>query len=204
MYSGTLPKSGSLPSDCLENTRWSLYRVSHSTKRDRRTVHRQRFLCGVLFIGHSTKDFVECHSVLGKEKPPSRWLVTETTSLSSAAVRRVFGIRQIFFCWVSFCAESSALSKHGHYRKQDFVECPTESTRQSAEHSAKSRISIMVLSIYVMQAHERDISILLGYAFTGDKGIIWDFLHPLTLHLIFMMVISIILFLSYRCHLSFT
>jgi hypothetical protein len=30
--------------------------------------HRQSLLCRVLFLGHSTKRFVECQGALGKEK----------------------------------------------------------------------------------------------------------------------------------------
>jgi hypothetical protein len=41
---------------------------------------------------------------------------------------------------VYFCAESPALGKHVRYREQDFTECPTKNTRQSAEHSAKPHI----------------------------------------------------------------
>jgi hypothetical protein len=110
-----------------------LYRVWHSTKKARWTIHRQRLLCRVLFVmrtidkdslfvechyqhgKHSAKslssvtlgkessanctsataslpstfyrvldkDYAECRSVLGKEKPPLRRLVTETTPLPS-------------------------------------------------------------------------------------------------------------------------
>jgi hypothetical protein len=44
------------------------------------------------------------------------------------------------FFAVYLCAESLALGKHGHYREQDFAECPTKNTRQSAKHSAKIQI----------------------------------------------------------------
>jgi hypothetical protein len=44
---------------------------------------------------------------------------------------------------VSSCAESPALGKCGRYREQDFAECPTKNTRQSAEHSAKSQIPVV-------------------------------------------------------------
>ena len=47
------------------------------------------------------------------------------------------------FCRVYFCAESPALGKRGHYREQDFAECLTKSTRQSVEHSTKSRILVV-------------------------------------------------------------
>jgi hypothetical protein len=70
----------------LENTRRRLCRVLHSAKKARRTVHRQRLLCRVLFIGHSAKMFVKCRKVLGKEKLLSRWLVTATEPLPN--VRR--------------------------------------------------------------------------------------------------------------------
>jgi hypothetical protein len=39
----------------LENTRHRLCRVLHSAKRARKTVHRQRLLCRVLFLGHSAQ-----------------------------------------------------------------------------------------------------------------------------------------------------
>jgi hypothetical protein len=39
----------------MKNTRQSLCRVSHSAKRVRRIVHRQRLLCRVLFLGHLAK-----------------------------------------------------------------------------------------------------------------------------------------------------
>jgi hypothetical protein len=58
--------------------------VSHSVKKARHTVHRQSLLCRVLFLGHSTKRFVECQGALGKEKQPLRRWVTETESLPSA------------------------------------------------------------------------------------------------------------------------
>jgi hypothetical protein len=57
--------------------------VSHSTKRARNTVHRQSLLCGVLFLGHSTKRFAECQGAVGKEKQSLRHRVTETASLLS-------------------------------------------------------------------------------------------------------------------------
>jgi hypothetical protein len=47
----------------------------HSGKNARRTVHRQRPLCRVLFVGH--------YLVLGKEKSPSRRQVTVTDPLPS-------------------------------------------------------------------------------------------------------------------------
>jgi hypothetical protein len=46
--------------------------VSHSENRARHTVHRQSRLCRVLFLGHSTKWFVECQRALDKEKQPLR------------------------------------------------------------------------------------------------------------------------------------
>jgi hypothetical protein len=57
--------------------------VSHSAKKARHTVHRQSLLCRVLFLGHSTKRFVECQTALGKEKQPLRCRVTKTASLPS-------------------------------------------------------------------------------------------------------------------------
>jgi hypothetical protein len=45
--------------------------VSHSTKRARRTIHRQSLLCRVLFWALDT-DFAKFQATLGKEKPPSR------------------------------------------------------------------------------------------------------------------------------------
>jgi hypothetical protein len=45
--------------------------VSHSTKRARRTVHRQSLLYRLLFRALGT-DFAECQAVLDKEKPSSR------------------------------------------------------------------------------------------------------------------------------------
>jgi hypothetical protein len=67
----------------LKNTRQTLCRVSHSTKRARHTVHRQSCLCRVLFLGHSPKVFAECQRALGKEKQPLRRWVTETETLPS-------------------------------------------------------------------------------------------------------------------------
>jgi hypothetical protein len=58
--------------ECLK---YSVKPGKHSAKKVRQTVHRQRLLCRVLFIGHSA--IVECHSVLGKEKSSSRRQVTE-------------------------------------------------------------------------------------------------------------------------------
>jgi hypothetical protein len=46
--------------------------VSHSAKKARQTVHRQSFICRVLFLGHSANRFAECHVALGKEKQPLR------------------------------------------------------------------------------------------------------------------------------------
>jgi hypothetical protein len=60
----------------LKNTRQKLCRVRHSTKRARRTVHRQRLLCRVLFIRHSTKKsrchdaFFECHLIHSAKRIP--------------------------------------------------------------------------------------------------------------------------------------
>jgi hypothetical protein len=56
----------------LKNTRQSLCRVSHSAKRVRRTVHQQRLLCRVLFLGH-----------LAKKSDRHGTGVTETASLPS-------------------------------------------------------------------------------------------------------------------------
>jgi hypothetical protein len=50
---------------------------------------------------------------------------------------------QRFLCRVYFCAKHPTLGKHARYREQVFAECPTKSTRQSAEHSAKSRIPVV-------------------------------------------------------------
>jgi hypothetical protein len=47
----SLPESSALPS--AWSTRQKLCRVWHSAKRARWTVHRQRLICRVLFIGHS-------------------------------------------------------------------------------------------------------------------------------------------------------
>jgi hypothetical protein len=87
-YIWSLPESPPLTSawstrQSLKNTRQSLYRVSHSTKKARHTVHRQRLLCRVLFLGHSTKRFAECQRALDKEKQSLRRRVTETASLPS-------------------------------------------------------------------------------------------------------------------------
>jgi hypothetical protein len=65
------------------HTRQRLCRVWHSAKKARQTVHRQRLLCRVLFLGHSAKMFAECQGALGKEKQPLRRRVMETTSLPS-------------------------------------------------------------------------------------------------------------------------
>lgn len=59
-HTHTLPESPPLPSawstrQSFKNTRQRLYRVSHSAKRARHTVHRQSFLCRVLFLRHSAK-----------------------------------------------------------------------------------------------------------------------------------------------------
>jgi hypothetical protein len=48
-----------------------------------------------------------------------------------------------------FFAESPTLGKHGHYRELEFTECPTESTRQRAEHSVKSRILVVLVMTMV-------------------------------------------------------
>jgi hypothetical protein len=55
-----ISKTTALPSvwstrQILENTRWRLCRVWYSTNKSQWTVHRQRLLCRVLFVGHSTK-----------------------------------------------------------------------------------------------------------------------------------------------------
>jgi hypothetical protein len=63
--------------------------------------------------------------------------------LLSVAVRRVFGTRQRCLCRVFSCAESPALGKRDCYQEHDFAECPTKNTRQSAEHSTKSRIPVV-------------------------------------------------------------
>jgi hypothetical protein len=71
-------------------------------------------------------------------------------SLPSAKARRSAKITAVGYrrlpttlCRVSFCAESPALGKSGHYREQDFTECPTKNIWQSIEHSAKSRIPVV-------------------------------------------------------------
>jgi hypothetical protein len=69
--------------------------VSHSAKKARHTVHRQRLLCRVLFLGHSAKRFAECQTALGKEKQSLRRRVTETASLSSV-VGQTLGKESIF------------------------------------------------------------------------------------------------------------
>jgi hypothetical protein len=72
-YASALSESPPLPTDwstwqSLKNTRQRLYRVSHSAKKARHTVHRQSLLCRVLFLGHLAKRFAECQGSLGKEK----------------------------------------------------------------------------------------------------------------------------------------
>jgi hypothetical protein len=67
-------------------------------------------------------------------------------TLPRANLRRVFGIWQRYLCQVYTYAESPALSKRRHYREQDFVECgrvPDKNTRQSGEHSIKTRIPVV-------------------------------------------------------------
>jgi hypothetical protein len=83
-----LPESSPLSSagstrQSLKNTWQRLYQVSHSGKKSRHTVHRQRLICRVLFLRHSAKRFAECQTALGKEKQPLRRRVTETASLPS-------------------------------------------------------------------------------------------------------------------------
>jgi hypothetical protein len=75
--SGALQDSGALPG--AENTRQrllctrqSLCRVQHSAKSRRQKVSRQRFLCRVLFIGHSAKTLPSANPAPGKEKWTSR------------------------------------------------------------------------------------------------------------------------------------
>jgi hypothetical protein len=108
------------------------------------TVSSIRQLCRVSYKNTRQRSlFTECQSLaLGKDNDRQLWTATDGP-LSSAVVRRVFGTQQRFLCRVYFCAESPALGKHGRYREQDFTECPTKSTRQSAEHSTKSRIPIV-------------------------------------------------------------
>jgi hypothetical protein len=80
----SLPETSALPSarstrQSLKNTR----QMWHSAKKARQTVHRQRLLCRVLFLGHSAKIFAKCRGALGKEKQSLRRQVTETASLPS-------------------------------------------------------------------------------------------------------------------------
>jgi hypothetical protein len=56
---------------------------NHSANKAWRTVHRQRLLCRVVFIGHSAKTFVECRKVLSQEKSSSWRLVTVMEPLPS-------------------------------------------------------------------------------------------------------------------------
>jgi hypothetical protein len=56
---------------------------------------------------------------------------------------RVFCTRQRNLCRVYACAESPTLGKRRCYREQDFTECPTKSTQQSVEHSAKTQIPVV-------------------------------------------------------------
>ena len=49
-------------------TRQSLCRVQHSAKSLRQKISRQRFLCRVLFIGHSAKTLPSANPAPGKEK----------------------------------------------------------------------------------------------------------------------------------------
>jgi hypothetical protein len=57
--------------------------VSHSAKRARRTVHRQRLLCRVLFFRHSTKTLPSARRYSAKKSGCHGAGVTETTSLPS-------------------------------------------------------------------------------------------------------------------------
>jgi hypothetical protein len=82
----SLPESGALPSatrQSLKNTRQSLYRVSHLAKRARRTVHRQRLLCRVLFLWHSAKTLSSARRYSAKKSGCHGAGVTETASLPS-------------------------------------------------------------------------------------------------------------------------
>jgi hypothetical protein len=89
--------------------------------------------------------FAEYQSLaLGKDNDRQLWTAADDP-LPSAVIRRVFCTRQRFLCRMYFCAESPALGKRGRYREQDFAECPIESTRQSAEHSTKSRIPVVIV-----------------------------------------------------------
>jgi hypothetical protein len=77
-------------------------------------------------------------------------------------------------CWRSFaehrlrrvylCAESPALGKRDRYREQDFAECPTKSTRQSAEHSAKPRILVVSVTMSGKHSAKALPSVTLGKA----------------------------------------
>jgi hypothetical protein len=90
--------------------------------------------------------------------------MTADGPLPRAAICRVFGTRQRFLCRVYLCAESPALGKRGRYREQDFAECPTKSPRQSAEHSAKSRIPVVIddeiLNVNVKYAYVCDVYVI--------------------------------------------
>jgi hypothetical protein len=79
--------------------------------------------------------------------------------LPSAAVHRVFGTRQRFLCRVYFYVEGPVLGKRARYREQDFAECPTKSTRQIAEHSAKSRIPVVLLVQLKISSHYLSLTI---------------------------------------------
>jgi hypothetical protein len=83
-----LPESGALPSarstrQTQKNTRQSLCRMSHSAKRARRTVHRQRLLCRVLFLGHSAQTLPSARRYSAKKSDCHGAEVTETAYLPS-------------------------------------------------------------------------------------------------------------------------
>jgi hypothetical protein len=57
----------------------------------------------------------------------------------------VFRTRQRNLCRVYSCAKSTALVKCRYYQEHNFAECRAKSTRQSAEHSTKTRIPVVLV-----------------------------------------------------------
>jgi hypothetical protein len=116
--------------------------VSHSAKKARHTVHRQSILCRVIFLGHSTKRFVECQGTLGKEKQPLRRQVTETVSLPSVCPAAL-GKESIFAeCHLGHSAKnppgrvpmSSSLPSATYGTRQSVLLCRVPETLHSAKN----------------------------------------------------------------------
>jgi hypothetical protein len=118
----------------LKNTRQRLWRVSHSAKKARHTVHRQSLLCRVLFLGHSAKRFVECQTALGKEKQPLRHRVMEIASLPSV-VSQTLGKESIF-----------AECQLGHSAKNTPERVPMSGSLPSARHDTRQSVLLCRVS----------------------------------------------------------